>query len=99
MNKYGIGVFIYSAGAYASYVNMNKSTTPIQPQANKKNISSLIAYNTRISHHYAKEFYINHCHQAVYIGTWPIIQFTIGSLSLFTGMLAGCLEWHEQNRK
>ena len=90
---------MYSAGAYVSYINMNNIKTHIQPPDNKNNICSQIAYNTRISYRYSKEFYVNNCHPAVYTGAWPVIQFTMSSLSLFTGVLSGYLEWHEKNNK
>lgn len=99
VNKYVVGNFIYFAGAYASYLDMNKTIEPIQLKANKKSICAEIAHNTKISHHYAKEYYVNHVHPVIYIGTWPVIQFTMGSLSLFTGVLTSCLEWYEQNKK
>lgn len=100
LNKFTAGMFMYSAGAYVSYLDMNKTSKTFQQQeTNKQKLTSLVAYNTSVSHHYAKEFYVNYVHPVVYIGAWPVIQCTMGSLSLFTGVLTGCLEWHELIKK
>lgn len=92
VNKFAAGLFIYTTGAYASYQDMNKKITLIHHKPYKQKLSALIVNNIYISHHYAKKFYIKHVHPVIYIGAWPVVQFSMGYISIFTGVLVGCFE-------
>lgn len=93
-------VIVYSTGAYASYCDINRkhvilsNETVIIPQS----LGSHIVLYTQVSYQHAKNYYCTRVNPIVYSAAWPIVQFTMVALSIFTGTLCGFLEWNEHNK-
>ena len=93
------GALVYLTGACASYVDINSKVIHAPILATKsQNLGQTIISCTQASYHHARDYYHTRVNPVVYSATWPIIQFTIVSTSIFTGTLCGTLEWHNKTR-
>lgn len=97
--RYVLGSIVYSAGVYASYVDINSKVVPhtINIVSEKKTLGSTIILFTKISYQYSKEYYSIRVNPIVYSVAWPVIQYTMLSTSIFIGTLCGTLEWRNKN--
>ena len=99
--RYATGMFAYSTGAYASYVDINHNVIqqPIKFLASgPQSLGQSIISCTQVSYQHAKDYYSTRVNPVVYSAAWPIVQFTMASTSIFTGTLCGFLEWNEHNK-
>jgi hypothetical protein len=87
---------LYASGATVSYYEMKRPNMQI-PEATQE-LTSQIAFCSRVSYQQVKDFYATRLHPVIYTAGWPVIMFSITSLSLFTGSLTGYLTWKQTSR-
>jgi hypothetical protein len=89
---------LYASGATVSYVEMNRHPNTQIPEPTNE-LSSQIAFCSRLSYQQVKEFYATRLSPVIYTAGWPVIMFSITSLSLFTGSLTGYLAWKQNTSR
>ena len=95
------GALVYLTGAYASYADINSNAIhapiTINNTSGHQKLGQTIISCTQVSYQHAKDYYHTRVNPIVYSATWPIIQFTMVSTSIFTGTLCGTLEWNRSH--